>query len=135
MLLTPRGIRAQHAFQVQIRDVVDEMRGIEAETAGIPTAVLGQATWPLSWYLRDTSTWFGTLPPDDRPRVVVCDPDQQEETRAKLGAGYEAERVPLRAWWLMERYRPSLGEVARYATTRVPWGFIGSTEVIVKRTV
>jgi hypothetical protein len=137
--ITPARGRVESLHFVQtcpeMRNLVDEMGGIAPGERGVATAVLGEATWPLSWYLRNTSTWFGTLPPDGRPRVVVCDPEQQAETRAKLGAGYEAELVPLRAWWLMERYRPTLREVARYATTRVPWGFIGSTEVIVLRRV
>jgi len=68
-----------------------------------------------------------------RPPLVFCDPGKEREIRRILGPGYSSERLPLRAWWVMEDLKPSLGEVLRYVVTRRPWGVIGSTDTLVLR--
>jgi DNA-binding beta-propeller fold protein YncE len=64
---------------------------------------------------------------------VLCNPEQEAEARRRVGPGYVAERIPLRAWWLMEERSPSAGQLLRYAFTRVPWSPIGSSDIILLR--
>ena len=96
-------------------------------------AVGGDAGWPISWYWRATPTFWSDPTGGMRPPLVFCDPDKEGEVRRRLGPGYVAERLPLRAWWLMEGRRPTVGEVIRYVFTREPWGDIGSTDTILLR--
>jgi uncharacterized protein (TIGR03663 family) len=106
---------------------------LQAEGADPVAAVGGEAGWPISWYWRKTPTWWSNPGPAMRPPLVFCDPDEEGEVRRRLGPGYVSERLPLRAWWLMEGQRPSFSEIVRYAITRVPWGSIGSSDVILLR--
>jgi hypothetical protein len=130
-----RRVEALHYVQTcpELRDLVGELRRTESGEGSFRTAVLGEAVWPLAWYLRHESIGLGSLRPGDRPQLIVCDPEQEAEIRSGLEDAFSAERIPLRAWWLMERKTPTLGEVLRYATTRIPWGFVGSTEIVVLR--
>lgn len=96
-------------------------------------AVAGDASWPLTWYWRDVQVWWQAPAPGVRPPLVVVDVDQEAEVRRQLGPGYTAERVPLRAWWLFDGPRPSFGALLRYVLTRVPWGVVGSSDVVVLR--
>jgi sugar lactone lactonase YvrE len=86
--------------------------------------------------------------------LVVCDPGTEADMTRLLGPGYSVERIPLRAWWLMEHWPPGTlstfewlrtgadpdrftatrpWAVVRYALTRLPWSAIGSTDVVVLR--
>ena len=115
-----------------LQPVADGYR-LAAEGEDPVAAVGGDAGWPLSWYWRKTPTWWSTPGPDMRPPMVFCDSDKEREVRRQLGPGYVAEPMPLRAWWLMETRRPSLGEVLRYVFTRIPWSEIGSSDVVLLR--
>ena len=96
-------------------------------------AVSGDAAWPLSWYWRDVQVWWEKPAAGVQPPLVIVDPDEEAEVRRQLGPGYSSERVPLRAWWLFDGPRPGPGELLRYVLTRVPWGPIGATEVVLLR--
>lgn len=109
--------------------------GYELAAAGEDpvAAVGGEVAWPYTWYWRDTPTWWAEPERGMRPPLVLCDTEREREVRRILGSGYTAERVPLRAWWVMEDKKPSLGEVIRYVFTRRPWGIIGTTDTILLR--
>jgi sugar lactone lactonase YvrE len=64
---------------------------------------------------------------------VLCNPGYEGTIRRSLGPGYTGQRLPLRAWWLMEQQQPTVGEVVRYAVTRRPWGVVGSSDFVVLR--
>ena len=135
--ISPARRRVEALIYVQtcpeIKVPIAEGYRLAAEGEDPVAAVGGEAGWPLSWYWRATPTWWSAPAPGMRPPLVFCNPEQESEVRQKLGPGYVAERLPLRAWWLMTSARPSLGEVLRYALTRVPWGVIGSSDVILLR--
>jgi hypothetical protein len=95
--------------------------------------VIGDAVWPLVWYWRDPLLQITEPEPGAQPQLLVCDPRQERELRSSLGAEYRRERIPLRAWWLMNQRRPSVREVLRYLLTRQPWGYLGSTDIIILR--
>ena len=120
----------------EVKGVVEEGRAAAAAGADPAAAVAGEAGWPLSWYWRaPTPVWWSMPKPGMRPPLVLVNPDQEAEARRILGPGYTAERVPLRAWWLLEGSDPSLGDVLRYLVTRRPWSPIGATEFVVLRRV
>jgi len=98
---------------------------------GPVAAVSGQAVWPMMWYWRNLDIRWSRPVRGLRPPLVVCDPDEEAGVRGVLGPGYSRERIPLRAWWLMYQGRPTVMEALRYAFTRIPWGGLGSTDVIV----
>jgi uncharacterized protein (TIGR03663 family) len=135
--ITPARRRVEALVYVQtcpeVLPPVAEGYRLAAEGVDPVAAVGGEAAWPFSWYWRKTPTWWSTPGPDMRPPMVFCNSDQEGEIRRRLGPGYVAERLPLRAWWLMESQRPSLGQVLRYVFTRVPWSTIGSSDIILLR--
>jgi uncharacterized protein (TIGR03663 family) len=117
----------------ELLPVVAEGEALAAAGQDPAVAVAGDAGWPLSWYFRRVPVWWAVPRPGMRPPLVLCDVEQEAEVRQALGAGYVSERIPLRSWWVMEDFRPTVGEVARYVLTRRPWGTIGSTDAIVLR--
>jgi uncharacterized protein (TIGR03663 family) len=117
----------------EIKGVVDEALAFQEQGADPVAAVAGEAGWPLTWYFRKTPVWWAEPKPGMRPPLVLCDPDQEASVRRALGPGYLSERLPLRAWWLMENYRPTLTDIVRYVVWRIPWGDVGSSDVIVLR--
>ncbi len=136
--ITPARRRVESLIFVQTCPEVGALvREIEAaaEAADVAPAisVSGEASWPLTWYLRDISVQWSMPTPGRRPAVVVCDLTAESDARRALGPGYTRERIPLRAWWLMAQGRPTVGQVLRYLVTRIPWGGIGSTDVVVLR--
>lgn len=118
----------------QAHAVAREGVRIAAGNAEGPVAtVSGQAAWPMMWYWRHLKIRWGRPAAGTRPPLVICDPVEESGIRKLLGPGYERRRIPLRAWWLMYQRRPTVLEALRYALTRVPWGSLGSTDVIVLR--
>jgi len=69
--------------------------------------VTGEATWPLTWYLRDVPTrWVGRIEDASTP-IIVADWNAEGGLQRQLADRYDARRVPIRAWWFPERYRPT----------------------------
>ncbi len=137
--ISPDLKRAEALIYVQtcpeIKQVVRE--GITLRDQGVDpvAAVAGEAGWPLTWYFRATPVWWAEPTPGMRPPLVLCNVDQEGTIRRTLGPGYTSERLPLRAWWLMESQTPGIGDVWRYVLGRVPWSEVGSSDIIVMRRV
>ena len=136
--ITPARRRVESLIFVQtcpeVGALVREITAAAAVADEAPAiAVSGEASWPLTWYLRDISVQWSLPTPGRRPAIVVCDLTAEPDARRALGPGYTRERIPLRAWWLMAQARPTVGQVLRYLFTRIPWGGIGSTDVVVLR--
>lgn len=155
--ITPRQARVESLHFVQtcpeVKSLVRE--GLALSGSGTPVvAVSGEAAWPLSWYWRSLPVRWGTPEPGSRVPLVVCDPGTEADLTRLLGPGYTVERIPLRAWWLMEHWHPGTltflewlrtganpdrlpatraWAVARYLVTRLPWSAVGSTDVVVLR--
>jgi DNA-binding beta-propeller fold protein YncE len=61
--------------------------------------VTGEATWPLTWYLRDAPTsWVPTLETASTP-IIIADWNPEGTLDKQLADQYTATRVPIRAWW------------------------------------
>ncbi len=117
----------------ELKAVVEE--GLRWRDEGVDpvAAVGGEAGWPLTWYWRATPVWWDLPKTGMRPPLALCNPDQEAEARRRLGPGYVAERIPLRAWWLMEERTPGPAQLLRYVLRRLPWSSIGSSDIIVLR--
>lgn len=137
--ITPaqRRVESLHFVQTcpELDAVAREVRAsaVDAAPGEVLAAAHGEVAWPMNWYWRDLKVSWSLPRRGERPPLVVCDPEEEAEVRQRLGGGYRRERIPLRAWWLMYQRRPTLWETVRYLTTRVPWGGIGSTDVVVLR--
>jgi predicted membrane-bound mannosyltransferase len=135
--ISPNLERVEALVYVQTSpEILEPMNeGLQMANEGIDpvAAVGGDAGWPLSWYWRRLPVWWADLEVRQRPPLVFCSPEQEPTIRRRLGAGYESERLPLRSWWVMEDFKPSLVDILRYVFTRRPWGTIGSTDTILLR--
>ncbi len=135
--ISPRLPRVESLVYVQtcpeLKEVVREglaLAGTEDPVAAVP----GEAGWPLTWYWRHVPVWWGEPQPGMRPPLVVCDPAQEEAVLQRLGPGYVATRIPLRAWWVPEDGPwPPVSRLLAYLVTRKPWSPIGFAETVVLR--
>jgi len=114
-----------------IKPVIEEGYRLKEQGEDPVAAVAGEAGWPFTWYWRTTPTWWSIPNPGMRPPMVLCNPEQEADIRRTLGPGYDSRRIPLRAWWLLEDWKPTPLDVLNYVVRRVPWGVIGSSDIIV----
>jgi uncharacterized protein (TIGR03663 family) len=98
--------------------------------------VAGEASWPLTWYLRDTPTKWVTRVDDATTPIIVTDWDPQGGLERQLADKYDAKRVPIRAWWFADKSqpdpngpaRPNLTDLARWWLFHEIWSPIGSQD-------
>jgi uncharacterized protein (TIGR03663 family) len=135
--ISPNLNRAEMLVYVQtcpeINELAREGVALAAEGHDPVAAVDGGAGWPLTWYWRQTPTWWSEPRSDIRPPLVICDAEDHERFTTLLGPRYRAERLPLRAWWVLERAWPSPVELGRWLLTRRPFDPIGSSDITVFR--
>jgi len=117
----------------EIVELAREGDALAAEGHQTVAAVAGGAGWPLTWYWRKTPTWWSEPRADLRPPLVLCDAEDHERLRKLLGPRYRAEKIPLRAWWVLDPGRTTIGGVARWLFTRVPFNPVGSSDIMVFR--
>ena len=99
--------------------------------------VAGESVWPLSWYLRDVPvTWASRIDQASTP-VIVADWDAQGGLEKQLASKYDAQRVPIRAWWFPEvrteggKTRPTPKDLLRFWLFHEIWSPIGSQDATV----
>jgi hypothetical protein len=79
-------------------DLVRALRDVELARHRVPAGqpavtVMGESTWPLSWYLRDvTVRWTGRLEAAETP-VVIADWNSEGSLDKQLQDRYRATRV------------------------------------------
>jgi uncharacterized protein (TIGR03663 family) len=138
-LLSPAHPRAESVVFTQTSpELMPVVSGIlrAGESGESPAAaVSGEAVWPLSWYLRRVPVHWALPEAGARPPIAVVDEAKVEEAQRLLGGDYEAETIPLRAWWLPEAslspLRPTPGELLTYLFTRRTWNPVGAQNVVV----
>jgi uncharacterized protein (TIGR03663 family) len=101
--------------------------------------VSGEATWPLTWYLRDVPTrWVERIETASTP-IVVADWNAEGGLQRQLADRYNARRVPIRAWWFPERFppsaenprsRPTVLQALRWWLFHEIWSPIGSQDTM-----
>ena len=83
--------------------LADQKRGRVAAGQSIVT-VTGEATWPLTWYLRDLPTsWVPSLETASTP-MIVADWNPEGGLDKQLAERYTATRLPIRAWWFPDDF-------------------------------
>jgi len=125
-------------------DLVRALEAVEKAKARVPAGqavitVAGEATWPLTWYLRDVSTrWVGRIEDASTP-IIVADWNAEGGLQRQLADRYNAKRVPIRAWWFPERtqpsaenplVRPTLSDTVRWWLFHEIWSQIGSQDAM-----
>lgn len=121
---------------VRALSVVDRARPRVTGGDAVVT-VVGEASWPLTWYLRDIPTkWSGRLEEATTP-VIVIDWDAEGAIEKQLRDRYDARRVPIRAWWFPTTVaasgpnavtRPTLSDLVRLYLFHEIWSPIGSQD-------
>ena len=125
-------------------DLARALESVEKSRRRVPAGqavvtVSGEATWPLTWYLRDIpTTWVGRIQNASTP-VIVADWNAEGGLQRQLADRYDAKRVPIRAWWFPERFRPSaespterpsLSDMLRWWLFHEIWSPIGSQDAM-----
>jgi uncharacterized protein (TIGR03663 family) len=83
--------------------LADRLRPRVASGQPIVT-VTGEATWPLTWYLRDLpTTWSPSLETASTP-LIVADWNPDAGLDKQLAAQYNSTRLPIRAWWFPDDF-------------------------------
>jgi uncharacterized protein (TIGR03663 family) len=129
------------AYVQTTRDLIRALAPLELAKTKVPpgqavVTVAGEASWPLTWYLRDTPTKWVARVEDATTPIIVSDWDPQGALEKQLSNDYTARRVPIRAWWFAERYRPDPSKPARPGLTDLVrwwlfheiWSQIGSQD-------
>ena len=99
--------------------------------------VTGEASWPLTWYLRDTPTTWTTRITEASTPIIVADWNPDSGLEKQLADRYDARRVPIRAWWFPEKRpaapdnpvaRPTWNDAVRWWLFHDLWSPIGSQD-------
>jgi uncharacterized protein (TIGR03663 family) len=113
--------------------VVAEIEAV-ARTLGTgvrtPIVVVGNATWPLSWYLRNYSVHWNSLPAETRAPVLIVDPEQAARLKSDLGDRYAVTRFAVRGWWQIDWSRITPRALARFLFERRVWNATGTTDAV-----
>lgn len=116
----------------EFRDLAKTVLKHEQSTDDEPVAAVdGIGTWPLVWYWRHHPVRWSAIDKTIRPPVVITDVEKASAVHLQLGSAYKRERIPVRAWWIMESRPPTVREFFRYALQRQPWTEVGAANVIV----
>jgi len=112
------------------------VKRIEAIAAAMNTgtqtrlAVSGNATWPLSWYLRKYPVnWAADVRSVDQP-VVVIDPEAAVALDKALGDKYDKVKFQIRGWWEPDYRSMDPAKLVRYLFTREVWNGVGSSDAV-----
>ena len=85
--------------------------------------VAGEASWPLTWYLRNTPTaWTPRIDRASTP-VIVADWDPEGALEKQLANKYDAKRVPIRAWWFPEKSPGTPENPGSHPTLKDAWNW------------
>ena len=130
------------AYVQTSEDLVRALKVTERARERVPGSeavitVTGEASWPLTWYLRETPTkWAGRLEEASTP-IIVVDWDPDGAIEKQLRERYDARRVPIRAWWFPGVIpgsgpnavrRPTLQDLIRLWLFHEIWSPIGSQD-------
>ncbi|HEY3123229.1 MAG TPA: flippase activity-associated protein Agl23, partial [Thermoanaerobaculia bacterium] len=123
------------AYVQTTRDFVRALEPVERAKLRVPAGqavitVAGEATWPLTWYLRDVATrWLGRIEDASTP-IIVADWNPEGGLEKQLADRYNAKRVPIRAWWFPETTRPKPSELLQWWLDHRIWSPIGSQDAM-----
>jgi uncharacterized protein (TIGR03663 family) len=117
-----------------ITDVV--VKRIEEVAAKLGTgtktrlAVSGNATWPMSWYLRDYPVnWAADVRTVDTP-VVIVDLEAAKALDQAIGSTYDKRQFQIRGWWEPDWRALDLPKLVKFLLTRQAWSGVGSSDAV-----
>ncbi|HEV8611473.1 MAG TPA: flippase activity-associated protein Agl23 [Thermoanaerobaculia bacterium] len=129
------------AYVQTTKDLIRALEPVELAKQKVPTGqavitVAGEASWPLTWYLRDVPTKWVSRVEDATTPIIVSDWNPEGGLEKQLADTYTAKRVPIRAWWFAEKYRPdpnvparpNLTDLTRWWLFHEIWSPIGSQD-------
>jgi uncharacterized protein (TIGR03663 family) len=117
-------------------DVPAILSEIDAATRALGTGkstqmvVVGDATWPLSWYLREYPVHWNSLPRQTNAPILVVDADDAPRLQKDLGDRYTAKRFALRGWWQIEWDEMTPRTLLRFLAERRVWNPTGTTDAV-----
>jgi uncharacterized protein (TIGR03663 family) len=117
-------------------DVPAILSEIDAATRALGTGkrtemvVVGDATWPFSWYLRDYPVHWNSLPRQTKAPILVVDPDDAPRLQKDLGERYTAKRFAVRGWWQIEWDKMTPWTLLRFLAQRRVWNATGTTDAV-----
>jgi uncharacterized protein (TIGR03663 family) len=115
-----------HKVMRRIEDV-GTVLGTGAQTR---LAVSGNATWPLSWYLRHYPVnWSADVRSVDQP-VVIVDKEATNALDKALGATYEKVPFQIRGWWEPDWRQLDVNTGVRFLLTRQTFSGVGSSDAV-----
>ena len=116
-----------------IHKVMDRIEEIgDAMGTGEKTrlAVSGNATWPLSWYLRHYPVnWAPTVRKVDTP-VVIVDKEVVSALDEPLKEKYDKIPFQIRGWWEPNYRLMTAGNFMKYLFTRQVFSPVGSSDAV-----
>lgn len=93
-------------------------------------AISGDATWPMSWYVRHYPVnWGAGLRKIDTP-VLIVDVDAANSLRAPLAEKYDEQRFQIRGWWEPNWSQMNLTNLVRWILTREAFSGVGSSDAV-----
>ncbi len=125
------------AYVQSTYDIHDKvMSRIDATAATLGTgtatrlAISGEATWPMSWYVRHYPVnWGAGLRKIDTP-IVIADIDAANALREPLKATYDEIRFQIRGWWEPSWKDMNLTNLAKWIATRQAFSGVGSSDAV-----
>ncbi len=130
------------AYVQTSQDLVRALKAVDRAKERMPggealITVTGEASWPLTWYLRETPTKWVSRVEDATTPILVIDWDAEGAIEKQLQARYNAKRVPIRAWWFpgvvhgsgpAAVTHPTLQDIVRLWLRHEIWSPIGSQD-------
>jgi uncharacterized protein (TIGR03663 family) len=124
------------AYVQSTYDIEKVMKRIEDVGAKLGTgvktrlAVSGNATWPMSWYLRRYPVnWSADVRSVDVP-VVIVDKEATKALDEALGETYEKVPFQIRGWWEPDWKSLDLSKLVHFLVTREAFSGVGSSDAV-----
>ncbi|MGH7896669.1 MAG: flippase activity-associated protein Agl23, partial [Candidatus Binatia bacterium] len=114
----------------QILSEIEEVSKVVGSREKTNMVVVGDATWPLSWYLRDYPVHWSALPAETRAPILIVDPGDATRLEKDLGERYRSRRFAVRGWWQIEWQKMTPGNVLRFLLYRRVWNPTGTTDAV-----
>lgn len=90
--------------------------------------VMGEATWPMTWYMRDIPQYkFQAVPSEYKNFDYII--TNWSENQQPAPPDFYAQRINLRGWWVPDFRQMTLKNFLGYALNHTPWGPTGYSYV------
>jgi uncharacterized protein (TIGR03663 family) len=113
-----------HEIANQIKhEIFSETRGFKPQVL-----VMGEATWPMTWYMRDIPEYKFQATPQEYQKFDYIIRDWKENEKPEP-ANFLAQRINLRGWWVPDFRQMTLKKFLGYALNQTPWSSVGYSYV------